>query len=173
MKDPCLLNLRQLFIQDLQSRLNINHATAAELVAAGFVDDDDDSERIDLNVEWNAWVRCHHARLKQPASQLLTPETHSAIATMRALADEFREHFEEHGEHHHAVIALYDRADSDFGYETVTHLIAALDRLVEHINQPVDLSSDRVYTAQVAGAVAAYRQTVIAALDAVGKPWSA
>ncbi len=89
MKDPCLLNLRQLFIQDLQSRLNINHATATELVAAGFVDDDD-SERIDLNVEWNAWVRCHHARLKQPASQLLTPETHSAIATMRALADEFQ-----------------------------------------------------------------------------------
>lgn len=170
MKDPCLLNLRQLFQQDLQSRLNINHADAAEHIAAGYVEDD--GERIDLNIDWNAWVRCHHARLKQPASQLLTPETHSAIATMRALADEFREHFEEHGEHHHAVIALYDRADSDFGYENVTHLIAALDRLVEHINQPVNLSSGRVYTAQVAGAIAAYRQTVIAALNAVGKPWT-
>ncbi|EPL6275265.1 hypothetical protein AB7W88_03250 [Providencia vermicola] len=172
MNDPCLLNLRQLFIQDLQSRLNINHATATELVAAGYVDDDDDEESIDLNVEWNAWVRCHFARLKQPASQLLTPETHAAIATMRALADEFRDHFEEHGEHHHAVIALYDRADSDFGYENVTHLISALDRLVEHNNQPVNLTSGMVYTAQVAGAVAAYRQAVITALDAVGKPWT-
>lgn len=52
MKDPCLLNLRQLFQQDLQSRLNINHADAAEHIAAGYVEDD--GERIDLNIEWNA-----------------------------------------------------------------------------------------------------------------------
>ncbi|MEI9748893.1 MULTISPECIES: hypothetical protein [Morganellaceae] len=171
MKDPCLLNLRQLFLEDLQSRLGINHVEAAEHIEAGYIEDDD--EHIDLNVEWNAWVRCHYTRLKQPASQLLTPETHSAIATMRALTDEFREHFQEHGEHHHAVISLYDRADSEFGYENVTHLIAALDRLTEHVNQPVNLSSDMVYTAQVAGAIAAYRQAVITALDAVGKPWVA
>lgn len=168
-----MIDVRELFEKDAMERYKVPLWIVQERREGESYDIDSSSILSHLHWEWQAWKRCHENLSRASLTVCAIDEVDKTLINdMRDLADSIREiQSDDPDRRGKEIIHLYDRADTVFGAENIHALLGVLDNLIILHETPVELPN-KVYTAQVAGYISAYRSEVIEALEKTGKKWT-
>lgn len=166
-------DLRDLFEKDAMERYKVPIWLVQDRRDGESYNVDSGSILSHLHWEWQAWKRCRESLLLDAMQTSVIGENEKlTINKMRSLAAEILDVQSDNPESRgDEIIHLYDAADTIFGAENIQTVLCLLDTLNIANETPVQLP-EKIYTTQVAGYIATYREEIIKALEKAGKKWN-